>query len=99
MTGLDIDAAKEEKWRRGRIKYGPVFVGHPLEQLDDELIDALNYADEAAKRGYDMGGVSVGLRAICKRVRELLSATGGTGQPSGTTADTASPEKSPASTG
>lgn len=72
MTGLDIDAAKAEKWARGREKYGPVFVGHPLEQLDDELIDAMNYCEEAERRGYPMEEISKALRRLCMLVRVLL---------------------------
>lgn len=35
---------RSAKWRRGREQYGPVFIGHPLEELDEELLDAMNYA-------------------------------------------------------
>jgi hypothetical protein len=35
-----IDAARAVKWRRGRRKYGGGFRGHPLEELDEELLDA-----------------------------------------------------------
>jgi hypothetical protein len=79
MTCVDIDTAKTQKWADGRIKYGAGWGGrHPLEELDDELIDAMNYADEAARRGYDVRSISQDLRTLCERVRALL--TPGSGQ-------------------
>ena len=71
LTDLPIEAAQQAKWDLGRIKYGPVFVGNPIEQLDDELIDALNYCEEAARRGYAIAEIADDIRMICERVRAL----------------------------
>jgi hypothetical protein len=47
-----IDVAKDMKWERGRIKYGGnEFKGNPIEELFDELVDALNYIDVANAHG------------------------------------------------
>ena len=73
LMDLSIDEARHEKWRLGREKYGPVFVGDPLEQLDAELIDALNYADEAERRGIPIAEVAEDLRQLCERVRALYA--------------------------
>ena len=48
LIHLPIEEARKAKWRRGREQYGPVFIGQPLEELDEELLDAMNYAEEAA---------------------------------------------------
>ena len=44
---LPVVRACIEKWNRGREKHGPVFVGDPLAELYAELIDAVNYENEA----------------------------------------------------
>ncbi len=73
MTELSIEVARAEKWERGQKKYGPVFIGHPLEQLDDELLDAMNYVEEAHRQGYVCERFASHLidelRSICVRVR------------------------------
>ena len=51
LVGLTIDDAKRIKWDRGQERYGSVFVGDPLGELYDELIDGMNYADEALRQG------------------------------------------------
>lgn len=40
LIHIPIEDARAAKWRRGREQYGPVFIGHPLEELDEELLDA-----------------------------------------------------------
>jgi hypothetical protein len=54
LIDLPIGEARAVKWRQGRERYGPVFIGHPLEELHEELLDAMNYAEEAARRGFPM---------------------------------------------
>jgi len=74
MTHLSIEEAMKEKWRLGQIKYGKKFVGHPLEELDDELIDAMNYCNVALQWGYDpdiLVDIQYELYIICNRIREL----------------------------
>jgi len=71
MTNLSIEEAKKEKWRLGQIKYGPEFIGHPLEQLDDELIDAMNYCDVASRWGYDVEFIHNLLKQLCLQARKI----------------------------
>jgi hypothetical protein len=66
---LDTDAAARLKWSRGREKYGDAFVGHPLLELDEELLDALNYVTEAERQGWDLGSMATFLRLFRQRVR------------------------------
>jgi len=74
LIHLPIERARAVKWQRGRERYGPVFIGHPLEELDEELLDAMNYAEEGARRGFPMGGILEDLRRLCERVRAVHGA-------------------------
>lgn len=78
LIHLPIDEARAVKWRRGRERYGSAFIGHPLEELDEELLDAMNYAEEATRRGFEMGGIPEDLQRLCERIRAIYGA--GTGQ-------------------
>ncbi len=73
LAELSIDEARREKWRVGREKYGRQFVGDPLEELDSELIDAMNYVDEAERQGLIDAGKArewlIDLRMLCEQVR------------------------------
>ena len=77
LIQLSIEEARAAKWRRGRELYGPVFIGHPLEELDEELLDAMNYAEEAARWGFPMSGVGEDLRDLCERIRAIYGAAEG----------------------
>jgi hypothetical protein len=77
LIHLLIQEARVAEWRRGREQYGPVFIGHPLEELDEELLDAMNYAEEAARRGFPMTGVAENLRRLCERIRAIYRAAAG----------------------
>lgn len=77
LIDLPIEQAKHIKWQAGRKKYGAEgdhfkgkFVGDPIEHLYDELIDALNYADEAERQGVNIGVV----RPELLRVAEMVGA-------------------------
>jgi hypothetical protein len=78
LIDLPIEEARAAKWRRGRELHGPVFIGHPighpLEELDEELLDAMNYAEEAARRGFPMAGIAEDLRDLCERTRAIYRA-------------------------
>jgi len=78
LIDLPIARALLVKWQRGRERYGPVFVGHPLEELDEELLDAMNYAEEAARWGFPMAGIAEDLRRLCERTRAVYCAADGT---------------------
>lgn len=74
LIDLPIDQARAAKWQRGRQKYGgESFVGDPLEELDGELLDAMNYAAEAARSGFPMAGIPEDLRRLCERVRAIYA--------------------------
>ena len=77
LIHLPIEEARAAKWRRGRQQYGPVFIGHPLEELDEELLDAINYAEEAARRGFPMAGIAEDLRHLTERIRAIYGAVEG----------------------
>jgi hypothetical protein len=49
---MQLAEARRVKWERGRRQYGgPVFVGDPLEEAFEEVVDLINYLEEAAFRG------------------------------------------------
>jgi hypothetical protein len=77
LIHLPIEEARAAKWRRGRDQYGPVFIGHPLEELDEELSDAMNYAEETARRGFPMVGIAEDLWRLCERIRAIYRAAPG----------------------
>ena len=74
LIRLPIEAARREKWKIGRAKYGPEFQGHPLEEADSEFLDALNYLDQAEADGFDPGPIQSArllVLAACQTVRRL----------------------------
>ena len=70
LIDLSLDEGRLIKWKIGRETYGPVFVGHPLEQLNDEILDAYNYCEEARRWGYDLGNAEAFLRVMHRRVKD-----------------------------
>ena len=77
LVRLPIEEARVAKWRQGRERYWPVFIGHPLEELDEELLDAMNYAEEASQRGFHVAGIGEDLRRLCERIRAIYGAAEG----------------------
>lgn len=73
LISMPIAEARQVKWAAGRVKFGPEFVGDPLEELDSELIDAMNYVEEAERRGLYLPGLQDSLRAMCVQVRAAYS--------------------------
>ena len=76
MILMPIETARREKWKMGRAKYGPEFVGHPLEQADQEFLDALNYLDEAERQQFAPGPIQSArllVLAACQTVRRLYA--------------------------
>lgn len=75
---MPIDQARHEKWKAGRAGRGPEFEGHPLEEFDGEMLDALNYLDEAERQGFDAGAIQSArllVLAACHTVRRLYAAS------------------------
>lgn len=68
---LETDTALREKWARGAEQYGQEFVGHPLVELDEELLDAINYVEEAKRQGWKMGNMPQVLRALRATVQAV----------------------------
>lgn len=54
IEDLSIEQARQEKWRRGQLKYGLVFQGDPIVHLYEELLDAMNYCEQASKEGFPL---------------------------------------------
>ena len=74
LVALPIPAALRAKWDAGRARHGAAWVGaHPLVELHAELLDAVNYADEAARRGVDTRALRAGLLTLLGEVRELIT--------------------------
>ena len=72
LIEMPIEQARCMKYTVGRLKYGgEQFVGDPLAELHDELIDAMNYCSEAISRGYQMGAMMAQLETICERVKAI----------------------------
>jgi len=69
LIDLSIDEAARLKWEAGRRKHGAEFVGDPVEELFAELIDGLNYCDEARRQGVDLGEVPQTLRHLAGAVQ------------------------------
>jgi hypothetical protein len=75
LIDMTIENARRIKYIVGREKYGSdAFIGHPVEELHDELIDAANYIEEAEKRGYEMGDLAERVREMTERVRAIYQA-------------------------
>lgn len=62
-----FDEACAIKFKIGRAEHGPVFLNNPVEEIDMELIDARNYADEAIRQGFDLAEMN----HIIAKIREL----------------------------
>jgi hypothetical protein len=69
LIDLSIEEAAREKWEAGRREHGAEFVGDPVEELFAELIDGLNYCDEARRQGVDLGEVPQTLRQLAGAVQ------------------------------
>ena len=63
--------ALEAKWARGEEQYGKTFVGHPLEELDEELLDAMNYVAEAERQRWLLPGFRARLRTMREELQEV----------------------------
>lgn len=74
LIEIHVEVARAVKWLEGRKQYGPEFVGHPLDEFDGELLDAMNYAEEAERQGWNLGSVPERLRALCEEVRAVYAA-------------------------
>jgi hypothetical protein len=71
LIELPITRACIEKWNAGRANHGAEFEGDPLEELFGELIDAINYADQAELEGFDVGRIRAELFNCATEVQEL----------------------------
>lgn len=73
LIDLPTEEAQRVKWIAGRKKLGPVFVGHPLEELDGEFIDSLNYIEEAERQGMTLPGFADNIRDMRERLRGIYA--------------------------
>ena len=58
LIDLPTPEACRLKWEAGRAKYGREFAGHPILELDYELLDGMNYCDEGRRQGYRGLGIA-----------------------------------------
>jgi hypothetical protein len=74
VAGYDI--ARMRKWKQGREQYGPTFVGNPVVEFYDEMVDSGNYLEEMARQGSllpeDLTVLDDMVRAIVMRLGEAL---------------------------
>ena len=78
LIDRSFDDACDQKFQIGRAEHGPVFLNNPLEEIDMELIDAVNYSNEGIRRGYDSEALQViiaKLKEVDALVRELYFAS------------------------
>lgn len=76
LIDMPFDVARSEKFKVGRAEHGPVFLRNPVEEIDMELIDAVNYAEEAIRQGYDKDTLETiisKLKAVDGMVRSLYA--------------------------
>lgn len=73
LIELPVTRACIEKWIAGRADKGPEFVGDPLEELFGELVDAINYADQAEIEGFNVGEIRASLWNLANDVQLLAS--------------------------
>jgi hypothetical protein len=57
LIDLPTAEARRLKWEVGRAKYGREFVGHPILELNYELLDGMNYCEEGRRQGYRGVGI------------------------------------------
>jgi hypothetical protein len=61
-----------ERWNQGRRRYGgDGFRGDPLLELYEELVDGINYCDQAELHGHRLGDVRAALMQAAERVRTV----------------------------
>ena len=74
LIDKSIGTAMAIKWAAGQQKYGPEFVGHPLEQADGEMIDTLNYIRVAVEKRIIYPSEYVRLERKARKLTEEIRA-------------------------
>jgi hypothetical protein len=72
LIDIELDRALSLKDHVGRQTYRPeggAFIGEPMPELFEELLDAIIYAREARRQGHQLPGVVEELRGLAERVR------------------------------
>jgi len=75
FLALDVESARKKKFDKGRAEHGPVFKLDPLVELDAEMLDSLNYCDEAVARGhdsYEIDSIRASIYQISCKLRGLI---------------------------
>ena len=65
LIDMSVEDARQAKWEAGVLEHGPVFRHEPIEEFDLEMLDALNYCDEAQRQGYPESRLEV-LRCLIR---------------------------------
>lgn len=77
---LGFDIQRLQKWKQGRAKYGPEFVGDPRNEFYQEMLDASNYLEEMARQGLllaeDINVLDDMVRATVLRLAEAIHRKG-----------------------
>jgi hypothetical protein len=74
LIEMSFDEAREQKFQIGRAEHGPVFLNNPVAEIDMELIDGMNYAEESIRQGFDKEKMTLiieQLRQVDGLVREV----------------------------
>ena len=68
LIQVPFDEAMRIKWARGQAIYGPEFVGDPIHNLFEELVDASNYLEEARLQGLASENDAYGMQFLISRL-------------------------------
>lgn len=71
LIDVPIKEAQRIKWEAGAEKYGPVFVGDPIEQMYEEFVDALNYVEQAEREGLSLPVMRKEILALCSKLKAI----------------------------
>ena len=74
-----IEEMLDARWRKGQREYRPnggEFAGDPIEDMYEEMLDAVNYAREARRQGTHKimaGVVEVEVMDLLNKIREVMN--------------------------
>lgn len=72
LLALPVEVARKRKFDKGRAEHGPIFKLDPLVEMDQELLDSLNYCDEAERRGHCIGEIREKIYSILHELRTII---------------------------
>ena len=78
LIHLPTEDARGAKWQWGRERYGPVFIRHRLEDLDEGTLGRHEARRRSRKAPSSDGKITEDLRPLCERLRAIYRAGAGT---------------------